>query len=55
MTLREFIDELLDMAADETIGETIEVVATDEESGETYTPVISIGPDKDGVRRLRVC
>jgi hypothetical protein len=53
MTLKEFIEELTDIASE--VGEEVEVVATNNESGETYTPVISVGTDRDGVRRLRVC
>lgn len=54
MTLREFIETLEDLASDETVGDQIEVVAHDDETGEPYTPVIAVGPDKDGVRRLSV-
>lgn len=54
MTLREFIECLEDIVADEPQGDQIEVVATDAESGETYTPVISLGTDPDGIRRVRV-
>lgn len=54
MSLQQFIDLLQDLASDEAVGDQIEVVATDETTGETYTPVISVGPDKDGVRRLFV-
>ncbi len=53
MTIKALIEELTEIAGEE--GDELEVVATDHESGETYTPVISIGPDKDGVRRMRVC
>jgi len=53
MTLKELIELLTDIMSE--VGEDIEVVATDHETEEPYTPVISYGPDKDGVRRLRVC
>lgn len=52
MTLKEYIEVLTDLAEEEF--DTLEVVATDPDSGETYTPVISVGPDKDGVRRMFV-
>lgn len=52
MTIKELIEELTEMMGEE--GEALEVVAIDQETGETYTPVIAIGPDKDGVRRMRV-
>lgn len=54
MTLREFIECLQDLIAEEEVGEQIEVVAVDHASGESYTPVISVGRDKDGERRLFV-
>jgi hypothetical protein len=54
MTLREFIQCLEDLVSDDAAGDSIEVVATNPETGETYTPVISVGPDRDGVRRLFV-
>lgn len=54
MTLREFIDSLEDLASDIPEGDQIEVVAIDHESREPYTPVISVGVDRDGVRRLSV-
>lgn len=49
MTLKEFIDVLHDLAGDEP---DVEVVCTDHETNESYTPAVGIGPDKDGVRRL---
>jgi hypothetical protein len=49
MTLRELIEELQAIEREE--GPGIEVVATSAETGETFTPVIAVGPD-DGVRRV---
>jgi hypothetical protein len=54
MTLREFIECLEFMVRDEPHGDQIEVVATDADTGEIYTPVISLGTDHDGVRRVHV-
>ncbi len=51
MTLKQFIDELTEIMHEESEG--LEVVATDQESRETYTPIISVSVDNDGVRRLR--
>ena len=51
MTLRDLIDELEYLTLTE--GELIEVVATADDN-EPYTPVISVGKDKDGVRRVRL-
>jgi hypothetical protein len=50
MTLQEFITELLDIR--ETEGGSIEVVTLYED--ESCTPIIRIGPDSDGVRRVTV-
>lgn len=54
MTVREFIEGLLDIVADGPHGDQTEIVATDSESGEIYTPVIAAGPDKDGVWRVHI-
>jgi len=51
VTLQEFIDELVEIAKEE--GRNIEVVAHGED-GEPYTPVIGVGRDKDGIRRVSV-
>jgi hypothetical protein len=50
MTLHEVIDELQDILATE--GSWIEVVTLYE--AESCTPVIRVGPDSDGVRRVTV-
>ena len=52
MTLRDFIELLTDLAENEA-GWDIEVVAHADDN-EPYTPVVSIGTDRDGVRRLAV-
>jgi len=49
MTLKEFIEVITDLASDQL---DVEVVCTDRETGESYTPAVGIGPDKDGIRRL---
>jgi hypothetical protein len=54
MTLREYIDSLEELISDDGVSPDIEVVAIPPNLGESYTPVISVGYDKDGVRRLFV-
>jgi hypothetical protein len=53
MTLQQFIETLIDMVKDEPQGVQIEVVAHTDD-GEAYTPVIGLGPEKDGIRRISV-
>lgn len=53
MTLRDLLLILEELISDGSASDQIEVVATAAD-GETYTPVISIGTDRDGVRRLRL-
>lgn len=48
MTIKDLIELLTEIQSEEG---NIEVVAT-AETGETYTPAIGWGPDKDGVRRV---
>jgi hypothetical protein len=51
MSLRELIAELQDLSATE--GDQIEVVSIAED-GEMFTPVICVGPSRDGVRRVSI-
>lgn len=53
MTLKEFIAELIDIAAEEGNGLNIEVVALTE-TGKEYTPIIAVGPGADGIRKITV-
>lgn len=54
MTLREFIEELTELAKDEDAGMEIEVVTVNQEWGGTHTPMISLQLCVDGVRRICV-
>lgn len=53
MTIKNLIEMLTEIMSEE--GPDMEVVATEPVTGEQYTPVLSWGPSKDGVRRLSVC
>ncbi len=54
MTLREMIEEMLDMVKDEPLGDQIEVVAVSDDKDDDYTPVIGVGPCNDGIRRMTI-
>lgn len=52
MSLKELVEELQELMADE--GPDLEVISVDPETGEQFTPIISVMTYKDGVRRMRI-